>query len=348
MTVLLVIVPSRGRPHVVAEMAQAFEATCTGATRLLFAVDDDDPDAHAYLQAVVEYGAPVGIRSDANRNMVEALNNAVRAVLAGDAPPYAVAFMGDDHRPRTLGWDTRYVQELRKLGTGLVYGDDGLQGENLPTQVAMTADIARALGWMAPPVLRHMYVDNFWRDLGVHAGCITYLRDVVVEHMHPLANKSDWDEGYQRVNAEEVYSTDAAAYRDFKVTGMFSAAVSAVRALRPAVDTQFARLVGMTRSSLVAEGAYITRARTVLDLAAEPTDLRYLLGPALQVRSVAQPEPADVVCITDLEQTPAGARAVVACGPPVALLERSVDYMVLRTRTIGQYPIALAVAREAR
>ena len=150
-----------------------------------------------------------------------------------DRQPFAIGFMGDDHRPRTVGWDTAYLEALRELGSGIVYGNDLLQGERIPTQVAMTTDIVRELGFMAPPVLKHLYVDNFWRDLGTAAGCLRYLSNVVVEHMHPIAGKAPWDDGYARVNAPTMYSGDANAYAKWAAMDL-AAAVEKVRALRAA------------------------------------------------------------------------------------------------------------------
>ncbi len=49
MSDLVVIVPSRGRPHTMAEMARAFDETCTAGTRLVFAIDDDDPTRMDYM-----------------------------------------------------------------------------------------------------------------------------------------------------------------------------------------------------------------------------------------------------------------------------------------------------------
>jgi hypothetical protein len=141
-------------------------------------------------------------------------------------------------RSRSGSWATitdpgRYLDALRELGTGIVYGHDLLQGEKLPTQCAMTADIVRALGHMAPPTLRHMYVDNYWLDLGRAADCIRYLPEVVVEHMHPFAGKAAMDAGYQRVNASEVYAADQQAYAAYHA-GQFGADVAKVAALRGA------------------------------------------------------------------------------------------------------------------
>jgi hypothetical protein len=123
--------------------------------------------------------------------------------------------MGDDHRPRTKGWDTAYLETLRELGTGIVYGNDLLQCGRIPTQCAMTTDIVRALGFMAPHVFTHLYVDNYWLELGQRAECIRYLPDVVVEHCHPVAGKAEWDEGYARVNNADMYARDEKAFSDY-------------------------------------------------------------------------------------------------------------------------------------
>ena len=225
MAELTVVTPSRGRPEAVRPLVEAFRATCTADTDLLIAVDTTDPRLHDYVSAIA--GDRVGIVTADSRNMVEALNRAVSTVRS-----WAVGFMGDDHCPRTHGWDTAYLEALRELRTGIVYGNDLLQGQNLPTQAAMTGDIPRTLGYIAPPGLTHLYVDNFWRDLGRGAGCLRYLPDVVVEHRHPLAGKGNWDEHYARVNDSAMYARDEAAYRQFVDSGEFEAAVQAIKGLR--------------------------------------------------------------------------------------------------------------------
>lgn len=218
-------------------LAEAFAATSTADTVLMFVLDDDDPTLDEYVAAAETLqaaGRHVGYGTGPARNMVQALNGAAR-MLVGEhtkKPPYAIGFMGDDHCPRSVGFDAAYLDALREMGSGLVYGNDLLQGERIPTQVAMTADIVRALGWMAPPVLHHLYVDNFWRDLGQHADCLRYLPDVIVEHRHPVAGKANWDAGYARVNDARVYERDGRAYAEFGASGAFDEAVAKVRALR--------------------------------------------------------------------------------------------------------------------
>lgn len=205
-TGLVVIVPSRGRPDSARELAETFKRTCTADTELVFAVDDDDPELLGYK------GLLALIRP--NASMVEALNRTAAEVLKRGILPQAIGFMGDDHRPVTRGWDTAYLEALRSL-PGFVYGDDRIQGVNLPTQVAISTRIVATLGHMAPPALHHLYVDNYWRQLGQAAGCITYLPNVVVEHLHPVAGTAPMDDGYRRVNAPEVYRRDQEAFKAY-------------------------------------------------------------------------------------------------------------------------------------
>lgn len=210
-------------------MWNAFGETCTADTQLVVALDDDDPTKGEYPDGPTIWTAPSG-------SMVEALNAAASAYaggIFGMQPPFAIGFMGDDHRPRTKGWDQQYLDALRDLGTGIVYGNDLLQRQALPTQCAMTADIVRALGYMAPPSLTHMYVDNFWLALGAATDCIRYLPDVVVEHLHPAAGKAAWDEGYVRVNDPSMYSKDGTVFAEY-VCETLPGDMEKVRALRSA------------------------------------------------------------------------------------------------------------------
>lgn len=308
---LVVIVPSRGRPDAAAELAMAFRETCTADTALVFALDDGDPSEPGYFGAIqtAAPGQRVGYFIAANNSMVEALNKTAAMACGPDAaePVFAVGFMGDDHRPRTVGWDRAYLDALHELGTGIVYGDDGLQGENLPTQVAMTADIVQALGWMALPALRHLYVDNVWKALGATANCLRYLPDVLVEHMHPFAGKAELDDNYARVNSAEITAHDRHVYERWLLTDAV-ADVAKIRALQPDVHewrlfdegmvpefTQPGWYAGREHAphledghrprlehtaSFIAQAAFTRGLRTVVDLGAGDGGLLSLLGPA--------------------------------------------------------------------
>lgn len=222
---LLVIVPTRGRPVNAAALYRAWQDTTTGCSDLLFAVDDDDPALGAYR--AVFANMPHALTYEGPRlRMIGTLN----AVAVEQAPHYRfLAFMGDDHRPRSNEFDQRFVECLSG-GTGLVYGDDLLQGQIMPTAVAMTSDIVQALGYFSPPQLQHLCADLAWGEWGRAIGRLTYLADVVIEHLHPANGKAQYDQGYEEANNAGQVHRDTEAYNAY-MTGPFHQDVEKLRAL---------------------------------------------------------------------------------------------------------------------
>lgn len=207
MSRLLVIVPTRGRPENIQELMTAFEDT-EATAHLLIVCDEDDPKLPEYGELNIDQF----IFPREGKGMAKPLNRAAQ-LLAYNYDFFA--FMGDDHRPRTKGWDKAFEAELDTLGAGLVYGNDLIQGAALPTAVAMSAKIVRLLNGMVPPNMIHLYLDNFWLKLGQDLKAITYLPEVIIEHLHPVSGKVEWDDNYREVNAAEVYSADAQAFKDY-------------------------------------------------------------------------------------------------------------------------------------
>lgn len=227
---LLVIIPTRGRPQAIPEIMQAWDDT--GATAdVLFCVDKDDPELAAYKQRAKALADDSRVRFVfwARKRLVGTLNQAA-AKNAGDYR--FLAFMGDDHRPRSADrpWDERF-RECLGGGPGIVYGNDLLQGEKMATAVAMTSDIVQTLGYFAPPQLEHLCADLVWVDWGKGMQRITYLDDVVIEHLHPAAGKAPTDAGYEEANSSEQVSKDAGAYYAYRDEGGLNADLEKLRKL---------------------------------------------------------------------------------------------------------------------
>lgn len=215
---MLVIVPTRGRPENMHRLEQARRATCTtGRVEFLYAVDDDDPMAMEYARTAVawEDGPDSKVFIAPRERMVGTLNTCARLALKDSDRWAYLGFMGDDHLPRTTGWDAAVLEALDSPAPRIVYGNDLLQGPNLPTAVFLQSHLVRALGFMAPPVLQHLYADNFWLELGRATGGLVYLDGTVIEHVHPIAGKTAWDAGYQEVNSRDVDTRDRTAWLDW-------------------------------------------------------------------------------------------------------------------------------------
>lgn len=230
---LLQIVPTRSRPRNARRVLDAWDATDAWKdAALVFAADADDPQISGYRQLADER------RGDGKHWWVTELPRWLPMVHKLDATArehadrfWALGFAGDDHLPRTINWAPTYLDALRELGSGIVYGDDLYQGANCPTQWAMTADIVRALGRMVPAPVEHMESDVSILALGKEASCIRYLPQVVIEHMHPHAGKSATDAQYEHVNRREQYHRDGAIYRKWR-QGQLAQDAAKVRALR--------------------------------------------------------------------------------------------------------------------
>jgi hypothetical protein len=214
---VLMIIPSRGRPQAALDAARsALETRGRTDTEVMIAIDgDSERYGAAYLDNA---GAPTWELQNAtlrfqeeHRGMVATLN--AEAVRVAKVFTH-IGFMGDDHRILTPGWDTELAGSAGPVG--IAYGDDLNMGAKLPTAVVMSSTIIRTLGYMAPPALDHLYVDDFWRELGARLGRLAYRDDIVIEHLHPTVGKSAWDEQYRRVNSYEQFARDEQAWATFR------------------------------------------------------------------------------------------------------------------------------------
>lgn len=208
---LLTIVPTRNRVENALRLLDAFyNTTDLDDSGLLFVVGTEDPRLEEYRTKIPKNHLLVF----PDRGMVKALNY---AVSCGYAEQYeALGFMGDDHLPRTYGWDSAYLGNLRELEYGYVYGNDLLMGERIPTQVAISSSIIRALGFFGPPGFTHLNVDVTWKDMGEALGKLRYLPDVIIEHLHPANGKAEEDSGYRWANSKFMVKADEAEYRRWR------------------------------------------------------------------------------------------------------------------------------------
>jgi hypothetical protein len=217
---LAVIVPSRGRPQQLAEMAQVTFETAEGSIRVVACVDDEDPLLTEY-QEVVGRSSCLDMAVGPRRSLSGWTNHIAKAMLDWYEPPRYFASLGDDHHPRTKGWDRRLIAAIESLGgaPGIAYGNDLLQGARLPTAWIVSAELVRAVGWMMLPTCEHMYVDNAVLALGQALGRILYCPDVVIEHLHPAAGKAALDDSYRETNSVERYAADRLAFEAWRDGG---------------------------------------------------------------------------------------------------------------------------------
>jgi hypothetical protein len=203
MSKLLLIVPTKGRPEKHLEFYESFKINST-VTDLVFVLSLGD----------IQYPRIPGVKYETvdSPTMSGKLNTT--AVKYANDYDY-IAFMGDDVRIRTNAWDAKMLDEISSIPNAIAYGNDLYQGENLPTAVLMDANIIRTLGFMSPPTLKHLYIDNFWKKLGEELSSLKYFSEIILEHMHFANSKAAKDNTYKETDSSEMYRSDSAAFKDY-------------------------------------------------------------------------------------------------------------------------------------
>lgn len=205
---IVIFVPSRGRPRRAAQMAQSVRDTATEPVRVIVAVDPDDPTLAEYRRKVSDLVVlPERLRYVATLNRL--------AKEHWDSYDILGAY-GDDVLFRTPGWDVKIQEALAT--PGIAFGNDLAHGEGFPVAVFMSSSIAKALGWLALPTCRHLYVDNAWKEIGDTLGILRYLPDVIFEHMHEVYGKAPMDQTYKDVY-DDNGALDYQAYQEWLAGG---------------------------------------------------------------------------------------------------------------------------------
>jgi hypothetical protein len=95
-----------------------------------------------------------------------------------------LGILADDLIPHTPGWDIELISRLN--GWNFVSPDDLWQSPNRigGGGIAFSGDLLRAIGYFAPPGLRHLYWDDVLETIGRDMGVWHYVPKVVIEHKH--------------------------------------------------------------------------------------------------------------------------------------------------------------------
>ena len=192
--VLALLLPSRGRPEAALAAARSAHATASAPERLCIEVGVEPDEADAYRHAFGDHAAWI--------RPLHSGGNYVRAIreLHRQAPAGIYGFCADDFRFETPGWDAEIRRAADDLPErlGLLYADDGLQGEQLATAPFVTAEWIACVGNPLPGDYTHLFCDTEITQIARSAGLLRFLPAVKITHRHYLAGEAVFDETYQR------------------------------------------------------------------------------------------------------------------------------------------------------
>jgi hypothetical protein len=165
----------------------------------IFIVNEDQDDLYPEIEGVTKMVAPSQLWSIGKANFH--LDKFVDCYST-------ITFIDDDTVVATLGWDAILARPIKYRGFGVSYGNDTIQGQNLPTKWMISANIVKALGFMAPPALTHLWADNYIKSLGENLAALDYFPDVIMEHHHYLNGLAEKDEIYASIYDGDLMKKD--------------------------------------------------------------------------------------------------------------------------------------------
>ena len=196
-----ILCPTRGRPDFMMRMFKsAAHMSHTADDRVpcfevIFYIDEDDQPSIDLWENNLQYrgcGAVVGPR----------INLSMAWNLCFDASHGQILFHGgDDLIFRTEDWDEYVKLQFRLSKDKIIFvgGQDGFHApeKNFLTHGFLHRNWVETVGYFVPPYFSSDFNDTWLNEVADMIGRKIYLKDLLIEHMHPLAGKHFWDRTHQ-------------------------------------------------------------------------------------------------------------------------------------------------------
>lgn len=217
----LVVVPSRGRPQNVERCFTQLKQV-SHISDFMLLINEDQKDLYPEIDGVRTVIVPesYGTRSTSKFHYF------------ADQKLYEDYFthsaIDDDCVVTTDGWDLLLHLPLKAKGYGIAWGNDTIQNGRVPTKWMMTNNIVKALGFILPPGLIHLFGDDFLARLAEAINSGHYAPNVMMEHHHWLNKKAEMDATYMENSTGEVWAHDERVFTEY-MTGQFHDDVERVK-----------------------------------------------------------------------------------------------------------------------
>lgn len=208
------LLPVRHRPHNLPRFYKYWKKTTSGNSKVYLIMDEDD---RTYDN--IEIPKEFTVIRQPNMPTVPKINNV--AMRIANECEY-IAFMADDVRLRTDGWEELVIAKLNSLGKySMIYLNDLLQRHKLATHPMFTSALIRKLGYMGIPTLYHTMVDMGWMHLCTYLnkshidGGGEYMPEIIAEHLHRDNKKAPDDPLYKLAYSEEWRKHDREEFNKY-------------------------------------------------------------------------------------------------------------------------------------
>lgn len=143
-------------------------------------VDKDDWEANLFAYKEVKNLLPLGW--DFVTVEPQGYGGALRQIWARVKDMKWVGLVSDDLVPSSMNWDKTLVSSLS--GWNFVSAMNGFQDQRMHGATAWSGDLLRAIGWLFPPDLKHVFHDDVWETIGRDTGAWRIMPGVMTKHLH--------------------------------------------------------------------------------------------------------------------------------------------------------------------
>lgn len=204
---ILWICPSRNRPDRLERFLKSWRECGEGLSDVLVALDTDDKTNDRLIKEFPE------VIWEINDPIFGSFLHLVNSMAVKYVDDYKyLGFIEDDVVFHTPGYESRFIKKLESLGpTGIVHAKDGIDKKKFVSLPVMNSHIVKTLGWMAPPCLKSLWADNFWRSLSTRVQTYYKFEDIMIKHHH-YTRDADTEKDEVSVIVDNNYNHDRDAF----------------------------------------------------------------------------------------------------------------------------------------
>lgn len=182
------LLTSRGRPDRLRAVADGY--FWGSESRVHLVLWEGDPRLHEYIHQQW----PASWRIDTVP--MEGNGPTYNEMLRRHPAEKCYGFLADD---ALLGVQGMLHDMERAAGAwDIAYSNDQHHGPDLPTMPCIGGDLARAVGYLAPPMLMHWAIDNVWGEIGRKLDCLRYMERLTYTHNNPVWGTAKDDATYKK------------------------------------------------------------------------------------------------------------------------------------------------------
>ena len=210
---ILIKYPSRQRPEIFKQRMKEYQELLSGEHEVIFLISCDEDDAtmnNAKIKKFIKaYDNTQVFFNKQPQTKISAINANINEVKEWDI----ILVISDDMLPKVQGFDKIIADKFTELypnGNGVIWLNDGYRGKNSQYPLCTIPLMGRfyydRFGYVYHPEYISLWADNEFHDVARKFGRMTYVHEVIIEHILPSnVKETEYDELYQR-NDKFFYS----------------------------------------------------------------------------------------------------------------------------------------------